>query len=263
MATATIDDFFPGIDEATFVERNTGVTVPLRFLWRVGADRRQLEIQGPSEHHFGAFFDRMTITGATLELERYRAGPLSLNIQPPLVITPGPEPNRAGNLFPSESPHLTLATWATQPYGAVASKELIDVHNHPLIWRVTIVVRGNGVVVSKTSYTFAREIGLIDCSGIAYGSFFDYLRLGTPEPPILVHAAPLLALDRAREARYRRRNSAEERTLAWGHRAGDVHVRWDSHVGPRDANQRQRGSPCRPCPNLEPSGESGPARAAG
>lgn len=213
MELATIDDFFPGIADSTFVERATGATVPLRFLWRADADRRHLEIVAPAGHKFRAFFDRLTITSSTLEFERFRAGALSLTLQPPLVVTLGAETNRAGNLFGGGGLDVPMAIG---PYEALATKELIDARNHPLMWRVTITVcASNGVVASSTTYTFARGIGLIECRGQFFGVFFIYQRVGVPAPPMLVRAAGLLALDRTREAKYRKRDGTEEQTLAW------------------------------------------------
>ena len=100
-----IEDFFPIALQDTwkFLERNSGATVTVTYVAKPAGNRKtiELELTGLPAHLNPAFFDRLTLTRAGLELNRIRLTKRTVDINPPLVVTLNPgESNQVAVLFP-------------------------------------------------------------------------------------------------------------------------------------------------------------------
>ena len=109
------DPFFPaGPETWTFQERGSGLDIPISYTSAKEGDRTHIALDLPPlpAYFNAAFFDRMTLTPAGLELNRIRlnAG-VTVPISPPLVVTLDPhEANAVEVLFPpARSPSSTTS----------------------------------------------------------------------------------------------------------------------------------------------------------
>lgn len=184
-------DFIPNEAQWPFREFNSGDQIPIALKSRTEPAGRRIELTGPPDHVFRAFFDRMTVTAVGLELNRLRlqtnpASPLQiLDIRPPLVITTDDKPNRVANLFPG----LTGAfPNSNPPYdGSVTLKKIENVtlpgsQERDAIWKIRLDSRSpEKSEVFRPRFLFSQKQGLIFYTGDVYGLFFEYVRTDVGE----------------------------------------------------------------------------------
>ena len=190
-----LDQLFPEKASWPFYERASGATFLLELSSRAEAGRRTVELTAPREHQFQAFFDRMTITGAGLELNRIRLRSQTLDIRPPLLVTTDQQPNRVADLFPGLAGSFPMAT---PPYaGSVIAKHWKEIPKPgspqpDVSWTVEIDAKGReGTRVLRATLEFSRS-GLVSYIGQIYGVEFVYVR---DDPalhprPVAGHAEP-------------------------------------------------------------------------
>ena len=121
-----------------------------------------------------AFFDRLTLTEAGLELNRIRLRGRTVEIEPPLVVTLNPgESNQVAVLFPDG----TVPVLNDQPpfAGKVTSKKLSPLGGQRKQFEVKLVstARG-GERVFRARLQFQTGRGLTDYRGDMGGIFFVY-----------------------------------------------------------------------------------------
>ena len=190
-----LDDIFPDHAVWPFFDRCTNATPTLNLTSRIEAGRRVVELNGALDHHFRLFFDRMTITGAGLELNRVRFGSYTLDICPPLTITTGGQVDHVANLLPGMPACIGTSR---APYdGSVVSKKFKEMPNPgtaqaDFVWEVRIVSRGaEGSQVFDATMEFSRS-GLVSYKGQLYGVFFVYERTDlAPYVPPSPHPGPV------------------------------------------------------------------------
>jgi hypothetical protein len=178
-------EFFP--DHATwpFLEANTQTKLSIDVKSRASGAERFLDWTLPPESRSQAFFDRMTLSPAGLELNRVRMLSLTLDIRPPLVITAGDQHDHVADLFPNIKGSLGPTS---KPYdGTVVFKHLKEIlkpgSSQPdLLWSIGIESRGQDrAKVFRALFQFLRSAGLIEYVGDVYGVFFVYRRTDLPE----------------------------------------------------------------------------------
>lgn len=175
-----IEDFFPSTTQDTwkFLERNSGATVTVSYLARPAANRKivELELTGLPPHINPAFFDRLTLTGPGLELNRIRLRKQSVDINPPLLVTLNPgESNQVAVLFPDDA----VPVLNDQPpfAGNVTSKRISPLDGQKKQFDVELVSTARaGEQVFRAKMQFQTGRGLTHYAGDVGGNFFVYER---------------------------------------------------------------------------------------
>lgn len=176
-------EFFPAASRWRFHELNSGTTVPFTLRRSDGPAGAVIDLSTPDATVPGVIFDRLTVREASVELNRVRYGRLTIDVVPPLTITPGPEPDHVADLFPGA--RLSFGP-SSGPYdGRVTSKTIGEVSEAPMgrqvHWDMSLVSRAtNGNVVLRGSFRFLKDIGLVNWVGDVYGVFFVYRRVPAP-----------------------------------------------------------------------------------
>lgn len=175
----TVNDFFPAADsgEWKFRERNADDVQVFAFRAHASGNRRDVELDAPPSQRVKSFFDRMTITSAGLELTRIRFTNALIAIQPPFLITLGPETNKTDSLFPPDLGNVPVQA----PFDGVITAKHVEQSSgpgHPAHWELTLVSRGRGGdILMRAAFRFEGGLGLVHYSGDFYGNFFIYERL--------------------------------------------------------------------------------------
>lgn len=175
-----IEDFFPTAPQDTwkFLERNSGATVTVTYVAKPAGNRKtiELELTGLPAHVNPAFFDRLTLTQAGLELNRIRLTKRTVDINLPLVVTLNPgESNQVAVLFPEG----TVPVLNDQPpfAGKVTSKKLSPLSGQGMQFEVKLVSTARaGEQVFRATLQFQTGRGLTDYRGDMGGIFFVYER---------------------------------------------------------------------------------------
>lgn len=185
-----LNKIFPDHANWPFIERGTGASLTLVLSSRPQPGRRHLDLNDPVAHPTEAFFDRMAITDAGLELNRIRLLHQTLDIRPPFTITTGEQLDHVPNLFPGLSGTFPMAT---PPYdGSVVSKRYSEkpAPGSPqpdFLWEVHIASRAReGTKVLDATFQFTQS-GLLSYVGEVYGVFFIYQRSDIGVRPPVPH----------------------------------------------------------------------------
>ena len=183
--TIDLDAFFPNHATWPFIERNSNAKLDIELSSQIDAGQRRLQLNPRPDIAFDAFFDRMTVTSAGLELNRVRLRSQTLDIRPPLVITTGDAVDRVENLFPG----LVGTFPPVPPYDGTVTKTVktIAMPQPPdLEWEWQIISRGRDRQHAyEATYRFRRSAGLVSYIGQVYGVFFVFQRtdIGTQPQP--------------------------------------------------------------------------------
>jgi len=175
----TVGDFFTASDAGTwtFFERATNDRIAFTFRARQVGQNREIELDPPAGHRIKSFFDRMAITPVGLELRRIQFTNENVDIQPPFLLTLGPEANETANLFPQNLPGVPFSP----PFNGVITQKHVTAEadsQQAARWELSLVSRGRGGdILMRAEFRFVRARGLDHYSGDFYGNFFIYERL--------------------------------------------------------------------------------------
>jgi hypothetical protein len=182
-------DFFPNEAHWPFREISAGVALTLNLRSHVEAQGRAIEFTASPDQVFKAFFDRMTITAAGLELNRIRLGTQVVSIRPPLIVTTGDEPNQVADLLPGVTFSVGMNT---APYdGTVTEKKMMNIppkgsFGGDTVWGIKIVSRSAATrgILMRPGFLLSRSNGLVLYMGDFYGVWFIYKRTDLGQSPL-------------------------------------------------------------------------------
>lgn len=178
--TDHIADFFPSTDQDTwkFFERSSGSNVTVNYLARPHASRTtiELELTGLPPEFNPAFFDRLTLTEPGLELNRIQLRKITVDINPPMLVTLNlEESNQVATLFPDGS--VPILYDLPPLAGKVTSKKLSLLSGQRKQFEVKLVSTARaGEQVFRVRMQFQSGRGLTDYRGDMGGIFFVYER---------------------------------------------------------------------------------------
>ena len=171
-------DFFRKDANIAFKELNTlaAFTLQVRVSPQQG-ERRSISLTPQPDQDMGLFFDRMTATSTTLEINRVKLSKQLLKLDIPLVITMDDKPNRVANLFPNMKGGFPAGN---PPYdGTVVEKKIVASNS---AWAVKIFSRSvpqrNFAV--RWGFILSREHGFAFQMGDIYGAWYIYQRADLP-----------------------------------------------------------------------------------
>lgn len=182
-------DFFPNDAKWPFREAATGAVLNLNLRSHAEPQGRVAEFSASPDQTFRAFFDRMTITAASLELNRIRLGAQVVDIRPPLAVTTDNAPNHVANLLPGVTFSVGLNT---APYdGTVTDKPQQPIPPQgsfagDTTWGIKIFSRSVATegILMRIGILLSRSQGLVTYLGDFYGDWFIYRRTDLAPSPL-------------------------------------------------------------------------------
>jgi hypothetical protein len=182
-------DFFPNDANWPFREAATGAVLTLNLRSHTEPQGRVAEFSASPDQAFRAFFDRMTITAGSLELNRIRLGAQTVDIRPPLAVTTDNAPNHVANLLPGVTFSVGLNT---APYdGTVTDKAMQPILPQApfpgdTMWGIKIFSRSVATqgILMRIGILLSRSHGLVMHVGDFYGGWFIYQRTDLAPSPL-------------------------------------------------------------------------------